>query len=110
MMKKNILGVAFIVFLQFIFLNINAQSLEKGFINPPDSAKPWVYWFWLNGNLSKDGVTADLEAMKRAGIGGVLIMEVDAGTPKGAYVFGSTEWRDLFQVYASGSKPVGIKS
>jgi len=108
-MNKNIFRVALIAILQFIFLNINAQSLEKGFINPPDSAKPWVYWFWLNGNLSKEGVTADLESMKRAGIGGVLIMEVDQGTPKGAYVFGSNEWRDLFKFMLQEASRLGLK-
>ena len=60
-----------------------ADPLEQGFKAPPDSARPWVYWFWLNGNLTKEGITADLEAMRRVGIGGVLIMEVDQGTPKG---------------------------
>ncbi|TSA36574.1 MAG: hypothetical protein D4R64_07195 [Porphyromonadaceae bacterium] len=42
-----------------------------------DEARPWVYWFWLNGNITREGITADLEAMNRVGIGGVLIMEVD---------------------------------
>ena len=108
-MNKIILRIAFIVMLQFILLNINAQYLEKGFIKPPDSAKPWVYWFWLNGNLTKEGVTADLESMKRAGIGGVLIMEVDQGTPKGVYVFGSTEWRDLFRFMLQEASRLGLK-
>ena len=108
-MNKNVPSVVLIILLQVIFLNINAQSLEKGFLNPPDSAKPWVYWFWLNGNLSKDGITADLEAMKRAGIGGVLIMEVDAGTPKGAYLFGSPEWRDLFKFVLQEANRLGLK-
>ena len=49
------------------------------FLAPPESARPWVYWFWLNSNLTREGITADLEAMKAAGIGGVLIMEVDQG-------------------------------
>ena len=60
-------------------------DLERGFLHPPDAAKPWVYWFWLNGNITREGITADLEAMKRAGIGGVLIMEVDQGTPRGPW-------------------------
>src|SRR5206468_470058 len=47
------------------------SSLEKGFLHPPDSARPWVFWFWLNGNINSNAITADLEAMKRAGIGGV---------------------------------------
>ena len=62
-------------------------ELDRGFSNPPDSARPWVYWFWLNGNITRQGITADLEAMKRAGIGGVLIMEVDQGAPQGPVPF-----------------------
>ena len=63
-------------------LNLTAaDELERGFTHPPDSARPWVYWFWLNGNITSNGITADLEAMKRVGIGGVLIMEVDQGAP-----------------------------
>jgi hypothetical protein len=64
-----------------------AGDLEKNFVNPPDSAKPWVYWVWFagGGRWSKEGATADLEAMKRVGINGVLIM----GNPATL----STEWR-----------------
>ena len=47
-------------------------DLEPGFRNPPDSARPWVYWFVMDGNLSREGITADFEAMQRAGIGGVI--------------------------------------
>ena len=60
-----------------------AADLAKGFASPPPSARPWVYWFWLNGNITREGITADLEAMQRVGIGGVLIMEVDQGAPNG---------------------------
>ena len=73
-----------------------ASLLKNEFMTPPEAARPWVYWFWVNGNLTKQGITADLEAMKRVGIGGVIIMEVDKGEPKGAYAFGSPEWRELF--------------
>ena len=60
-----------------------AGDLEQAFRQPPASARPWVYWFWLNGNITREGITADLEAMQRVGIGGVLIMEVDQGAPAG---------------------------
>ncbi|MGZ3838901.1 MAG: glycosyl hydrolase [Flavisolibacter sp.] len=106
---KRFLKVILIVISQFIIVAIYAQSLQKGFINPPDSARPWVYWFWLNGNLSKEGITADLESMKRVGIGGVLIMEVNQGTPKGSYVFGSTEWRELFKYMLNEANRLGLK-
>lgn len=40
-------------------------ALEAGFHAPPDSAKPWAFWWWLNGNVTKEGITRDLEEMKR---------------------------------------------
>jgi hypothetical protein len=48
------------------------DPIQRGFLNPPDSAKPRVWWHWMNGNVSKEGIKADLEWMKRAGIGGFL--------------------------------------
>jgi hypothetical protein len=50
------------------------ENIEECFVNPPDSVKPWVYWVWFagGGRWSKEGATADLEAMKAVGINGVL--------------------------------------
>lgn len=86
-----------------------AQPLEAGFRNPPDWARPWVYWFWLNGNITREGITADLEAMQRVGIGGVLIMEVDQGVPLGAVPFASPQWRDLFKHVVSEAHRLGLE-
>lgn len=86
-----------------------AQSLEAGFRNPPDWARPWVYWFWLNGNITREGITADLEAMQRVGIGGVLIMEVDQGVPLGSVPFASPQWRELFQHVVSEAHRLGLE-
>ncbi len=47
-----------------------ADALLRGFETPCDSAKPRVWWHWMNGNITKDGITLDLEWMKRVGIGG----------------------------------------
>jgi hypothetical protein len=49
------------------------DALETGFQTPPDSTKPWCYWYWISDNISKEGITRDLEAMRRAGIGEALI-------------------------------------
>lgn len=49
------------------------DALETGFQTPPDSTKPWCYWYWISDNISKEGITRDLEAMMRAGIGEALI-------------------------------------
>lgn len=44
--------------------------------NPPESAKPWVFWYWMKAAVSKEGITADLEAMAEAGIGGAYLMPI----------------------------------
>src|ERR1019366_7370423 len=84
-------------------------DLAKGFASPPQSAKPWVYWFWLDGNITREGITADLEAMRRVGIGGGLIMEGDQGAPKGPARFASPQWRELFKFMGSEGNPLGLE-
>lgn len=91
---------------------VRAQSgteLERGFVKPPASARPWVYWFWLNGNITREGITADLEAMERAGVGGVLIMEVDQGAPVGPVAFASPRWRELFRHVCTEASRLGLE-
>jgi hypothetical protein len=58
------------------------DSLARDFENPPESSKPWVIWYWMQASVSRQGITADLEAMKQAGIGGAYFMAVqDTPTP-----------------------------
>lgn len=56
--------------------NDTRTKLEKAFKNPPAAASPWVFWYWMQGAVSKAGITADLEAMKQAGIGGAYLMPI----------------------------------
>ena len=63
------------------------------FVNPPDEARPWVYWYFMDGHLAPEGMTADLEAMKRAGIGGGVYLEVGIGIPPGPVRFMSESWQ-----------------
>ncbi len=85
------------------------DKIEKGFRQPPASARPWVYWFPLSGNLTKEGITADFEAMARVGIGGVLYMEVDQGAPKGTADFAGPRWRELFQHACHEANRLGLQ-
>src|SRR5437879_2546315 len=85
------------------------SSLEQHFLHPPASARPWVFWFWLNGNITSNGITADLEAMQRVGIGGVVIMEVDQGTPKGPVPFLTPQWLDLFKHVCAEAQRLGLQ-
>jgi hypothetical protein len=84
-------------------------TLEFGFLHPPDSARPWVYSFWLNGNVTSNGITADLEAMKRVGIGGLLLMDVEQDTPPGTFSFASPEWRNLFKHLCAEAYRLGLQ-
>ena len=85
------------------------STLEKEFVAPPAAARPWVYWFWLNSNITREGITADLEAMQRVGIGGVLIMEVDQGAPQGPVSFAGPKWRELFKHMLSEANRLGLE-
>jgi hypothetical protein len=84
-------------------------SLAADFQSPPEAARPWVYWFIMDGNLSREGITADFEAMRRAGIGGMVMMEVDAGVPRGPVKFMSAEWQELFAHAAKEAERLGLQ-
>jgi len=79
---------------QLVGTNIGS-TLEKNFKDPPTSAFPQAFWFWMNGNVTKEGITLDLEAMKEVGIGGVINFDVGTGIPKGPVTYLSEEWRQL---------------
>ncbi len=106
-MKRMILA-AFVV-ASFANAAFAAEDLAQGFARPPQSARPWVYWFPLSGNLSKEGITADLEALQRVGIGGVLYMEVDQGAPTGPADFAGPLWRELFQHACKEAHRLGLQ-
>jgi len=71
-----------------------ADDLESAFRTPPDSARPGVYWFVMDGNQDRDEMMADLQSMQRVGIGKLLFMEVDLGIPRGPVPFMSEPWQD----------------
>src|SRR5687767_5646175 len=56
--------------------NTAASSLDKLFKDPPPEASPWVFWYWMQASVSREGITADLQAMKNAGIGGAYLMPI----------------------------------
>ena len=52
------------------------MTLLRDFQRPPEAAKPWVLWYWMQAAVSREGITADLEAMKEAGMGGAYLMPI----------------------------------
>ena len=100
-----------VLFLALLMVPAQADDLAASFRHPPAAARPWVYWFWNNGNVTKAGITADLEAMQRAGIGGVIIMDVVErfAPPPGTADFMNLEWQDLFHYAVSEAHRLGLK-
>jgi hypothetical protein len=99
-MKRRLIAPLFLL-LGLLSGTVDAagDELAKGFQNPPDAARPWVWWFWLNNNVSKQTITADLEELKAKGIGGVTVYSLAAlqGPVASGPQFMSREWRDLFR-------------
>ncbi len=90
------------VLLFSILLCIVAEAQEASFQNPPQSARPYVWWHWIDGNISKDGIRKDLEWMDRIGIGGfhqfdaggAMMKEIAPVVETAPYM--SDDWKDDF--------------
>lgn len=111
-MKNSILILCGIVFLsctqvekggvEFQPFFSPSSNMETDFISPPDYSKPRVYWWWLEGNISKKGILFDLTEMKKTGIQGAIVFDAGSSSYAGMKktesgpVFMSKEWRDLF--------------
>ena len=88
---------------------VESDALSKNFLIPPNSTRPGVYWYFMDGNQNRDEMTADLEAMARAGIGKVVFLEVNIGVPRGPVNFMSEEWQDNFVHAVKTTKRLGIE-
>ena len=87
-------------------------NLEKGFLNPPESSKPRVWWHWMNGNITKEGIKADLEWMKRVGIGGFQNFDAALSTPQiveKRLIYMTPEWKDAFLFTAKLADSLGLE-
>ncbi len=84
-------------------------DLAQGFANPPSQARPHTWWHWMNGNITKEGITADLEAMKKIGLGGAQIFNVSESIPPGPILYNSPQWRDLFKYAAGEAERLGLE-
>src|SRR2546430_2082364 len=85
------------------------KNLEDGFRNPPQEARPQTWWHWMNGNITREGITADLEAMKEIGLGGAQIFNVDGGIPVGPVNFLSPQWLEMMKHAATEAGRLGLE-
>ena len=83
-------------------------SLAEGFRKPPAWARPYTWWHWMNGNITADGITRDLEEMAKVGVGGFQIFQVGTGIPKGPVEYGSAEHLKLLEHAAREADRLGL--
>lgn len=91
---------------------VAGDTLERGFSEPPRGARPRVWWHWINGNVTKEGIAADLAWMNRVGIGGVQTFDI--GLTQRVVVdrrlaYMTPEWKEAFQFAASRSNELGLE-
>lgn len=92
-----VMGMGFVNFTSVS--NENGDDLLSGFRNPTEAAKPRVWWHWMNGNVTKDGIRKDLEWMHRVGIGGFQNFDAALMTPQivnKRLIYMTPEWKDAF--------------
>lgn len=105
----------YIALLAFLFTSCKAAKednlnvIYKDFLNPPQDYGPGVYWYFMDGNISKAKMTEDLEAMHKAGIKSVIFLEVNIGIPRGPIDFMSDEWVDCFHHAVKECERLGIE-
>jgi hypothetical protein len=91
----------------------DAIRMESDFANPPETSKPWCYWYWLGQDITKDGITKDLEAMAKVGISRAMIGNIggpkdSVGVAPGNVRMFSEEWYALTRHAFSEAQRVGV--
>ena len=105
---QAILGVT----LSISGISCSSDPLESGFKNPSNQVQTSVYWYWISGNISEEGVKKDLYAMKEAGINRAFIgsMGVEGiETPYEKVAFGSEEWWKILHTALKTATELGIE-
>ncbi|MEO6733606.1 MAG: glycosyl hydrolase [Ferruginibacter sp.] len=118
--SKVFLRSLFLMSLIFAVEAVDAQTniaqsanLQQLFKSPPPAASPWVFWYWNQAAVSTEGITADLQAMQEAGIGGAYLMFIKgAATPpliEPAAVQLSPAWWQMVKHAMAEAKRLNIK-
>ena len=88
------------------------DPLKSGFENPPNAAQPRVWWHWMNGNITQEGIKLDLEWMHRVGIGGFQNFDAALDTPQVVdhrLAYMTPEWKDAFRYATSLADKFGME-
>ena len=87
------------------------DPLADGFRNPPNAARPRVWWHWMDGNITKEGIKLDLEWLHRVGIGGVTLFDAALGGKQVVdkrLVYMTPEWQDAIRYAVQTADSLGL--
>jgi hypothetical protein len=76
------------------------NRLAEAFMRPPAESRPWCYWYWMNGNMTREGIQADLQGLADVGVGGVNLFDIGL-LPAGSVANRSPEWYELVKFAVS---------
>ena len=88
------------------------DALWHAFQDPPNAARPRVWWHWLNGNITQDGIKKDLEWMHRIGIGGLQNFDVNFAVPTVVdkrIPYMSDDWKQIYRDSVDLANQLGIE-
>jgi hypothetical protein len=91
---------------------VPTDTLLRGFQDPPNGARPRVWWHWMNGNIAPEGIKLDLEWMHSVGLGGVTIFEGAISTPQVVphrLVYMTPEWMQAFNYAVTTARGLGLE-
>jgi hypothetical protein len=106
--------------LAFVSATAAAQSIDssagdglfEGFRHPPQSARPLVWWHWMNGNITQEGVRLDIEWMHRIGLTGFQTFDVSRATPQVVdhrLAYMTPGWKDAFRYATNLANQLGME-
>ncbi len=101
-----------LVFACAVVMGQTREELLNSFRNAPPEARPRVWWHWMSGNISKEGIKLDLEWMKRIGLGGFQNFDANLETPQivdKRLVYMTPEWKDAFKYATSLADRLGLE-
>jgi hypothetical protein len=109
MKKTSVFAIAL-----FVGFSAFAQQdpLHAKFLKPGNEAKPRVWWHWMNGNITQEGIRKDLEWMEQTGIGGFQNFDANLFTPvvvSEKLVFMTPEWKAAFRVATDVASEKGLE-
>lgn len=109
-MKKGIIILASVLIALGIYGGEEKISdIKSGFANPPTESLPRAWWHWINGNISKEGITADLEAMHKMGLGSATILDVSCSHFTGDVETLSPKWYEYVNFAINEAARLGME-